>query len=57
MRNLELLRSFPVLELDGVVAPFCMTVDSECNVVYTANASRVTAFQAASQQVCLLYKK
>lgn len=54
MRNLELLRSFPVLVLDGVEEPLCLTVDSECGVVYTATATGITGFQPSSQQVCLL---
>jgi len=54
MRNLELLRSFPLLELEGVEAPFCLTVDSECGVIYTATASGITGFQPSSHQVCLL---
>ncbi|XP_068740348.1 elongator complex protein 1-like [Montipora capricornis] len=51
MRNLELLRSFPLLELPGVNAPFCLTVDSECGVVYAVNAFGITAFQPSSQEV------
>lgn len=50
MRNLELLRSFPVLELDGLESSFCLTVDSECGVIYTATNSGVTGFQPSNQQ-------
>lgn len=53
MRNLELLRSFPVLELDGLESSFCLTVDSECGVIYTATNSGVTGFQPSNQQVYL----
>ncbi|KAJ7339624.1 hypothetical protein OS493_006029 [Desmophyllum pertusum] len=51
MRNLELLRSFPVLELDGTEAPFCATVDCDCGVIYVATAAVITGFQPSSQQV------
>lgn len=51
MRNLELLRSFPCLELAGVNGSFCFTVDSESGVVYTANSLAVTGFQPSCQQV------
>ncbi|XP_078368242.1 elongator complex protein 1-like isoform X2 [Oculina patagonica] len=51
MRNLELLRSFPVLELDGTEEPFCLTVDCDCGVIYTATADGITGFQSSSQQV------
>ena len=51
MRNLELLRSFPVLELGGTEEPFCLTVDCDCGVVYTATASQITGFQPANQEV------
>ena len=51
MRNLELLRSFPVLELDGLESSFCLTVDSECGVIYTATNSGITGFQPSNQQV------
>ncbi|XP_067016133.1 elongator complex protein 1-like [Acropora muricata] len=51
MRNLELLRSFPCLELAGVNGSFCFTVDSESGVVYTANSLSVTGFQPSCQQV------
>ena len=40
-----------MLELDELEAPFCLTVDSECGVIYTSNASRITGFQPSSQQV------
>jgi len=51
MRNLELLRSFPLLELDGTEEPFCLTVDCDCGVVYTATATGITGFQPSSQEV------
>lgn len=51
MRNLDLLRSFPVLELDGTEAPFCATVDCDCGVIYVATAAVITGFQPSSQQV------
>ncbi|XP_073242058.1 elongator complex protein 1-like [Porites lutea] len=51
MRNLELLRSFPVLELDGLESSFCLTVDSECGVIYTATNSGITGFQPSNQQI------
>lgn len=51
MRNLELLRSFPVLELDGLESSFCLTVDSECGVIYTATNSGITGFHPSNQQV------
>ena len=54
MRNLELLRSFPCLELAGVNGSLCFTVDSESGVVYTANSLAVTGFQPSCQQVCPL---
>ena len=51
MRNLELLRSFPLLELDGTEEPFCLTVDCDCGTVYTATAAGITGFQPSSQEV------
>ena len=51
MRNLELLRSFPLLELDGTEEPFCLTVDCDCGVVYTATATGITGFQPSTQEV------
>ena len=51
MRNLELLRSFPLLELDGTEEPFCLTVDCDCGIVYTATATRITGFQPSNQEV------
>ena len=51
MRNLELLRSFPLLELDGTEEPFCLTVDCDCGVVYIATATGITGFQPSSQEV------
>ena len=51
MRNLELLRSFPLLELDGTEEPFCLTVDCDCGIVYTATATGITGFQPSSQEV------
>ena len=45
-----------MLERDGVEAPFCLTVDSECGVIYTATASGITGFQPSSQQVSYYIK-
>lgn len=51
MRNLELLRSFPLLELDRTEEPFCLTVDCDCGIVYTATAAGIIGFQPSSQEV------
>ena len=61
MRNLELLRSFPVLELAGTEEPFCLTVDCDCGVIYTATAVGIIGFLPSSHQVscinvCLQWK-
>jgi len=55
MRNLELLRSFPLLELHGTEEPFCLTVDCDCGVVYTATATGITGFQPSSQEVSCIH--
>lgn len=40
-----------MLELDGTEEPFCLTVDCDCGVVYTATAAGITGFQPSNQEV------
>ena len=51
MRNLELLRSFPVLELEGTEDPFCLSVDCDCGVIYTATSTHIKGVQPSTHQV------
>lgn len=51
MRNLELLRSFPVPELEGTEDPFCLSVDCDCGVIYTATSTHITGVQPSTHQV------
>ena len=51
MRNLELLRNFPVLELEGTEDPFCLSVDCDCGVIYTATSTHITGVQPSTHQV------
>ena len=51
MKNLELLRVIPVLELDKTVNPFCLSIDCDGGIVYVATATWFVGFEASTHEV------
>ena len=50
MRNLQLLRCTPILDLEVTRGVHCVSVDCDTGTVYTATDRGVVGFDVATQQ-------